>query len=132
MKKLLRKRLLGIPLFVILLVLLIPATVLAAYLIVTITGEVTVEEVITVSPETFTMSLYPGESNNQQISLTNASGVDITVTLTTDVTPVGLTVTVPATVLVAKNKTETFDIMVDAPLDIAPGTFTISVGVSRG
>lgn len=129
MKRLIRH--LPKPILVLLILLLLSGTAYAAYLITTITGEVKVEEAITVSPVSFTMTLYPGESKSQEIELTNASSVAIAVSLNVTVTG-GLDVIVPDSITVKKDKTETFEIEVRAPLDIEPGTYTIKVEVRRG
>ncbi len=94
MKRLIRH--LPKPILVLLILLLLSGTAYAAYLITTITGEVKVEEAITVKPVSFTMTLYPGESKSQEIELTNDSSVDIAVSLEVTASPGGLMVTVPS------------------------------------
>jgi len=86
MKRLIRH--LPKPILVLLILLLLSGTAYAFYLITTITGEVKVEEAITVTPVSFTMTLYAGESKSQEIKLTNDSSVDIepgTYTITVEV-----------------------------------------------
>ena len=63
MKRLIRH--LPKPILVLLILLLLSGTAYAAYLITTITGKVEVEEAITVTPVSFTMTLYAGESKRR-------------------------------------------------------------------
>ena len=105
----------------------------AAYTIITITGEVTVEEAITVSPGSFTATMYPSETHTATLTLSNAASVGIEVNFTASVSPASpeITVAVPAKVTVPATGSATADIDVRASKSAVPNTYTISVGVTR-
>ena len=105
----------------------------AVYTIVSVDGTVTVEEAITVAPETFTVTLYPAETVTETLTLSNAGSVGIEVNFIATVDPVDpeMTVSVPAKVTVPAEGSTTADIDVIASKSAVPGTYTISVGVTR-
>jgi len=107
-------------------------TVLGAYLIITITGNVQVEESITITPDSFALTLYPGETQIQEIEATNDSSVDVTINIILTVSSPEIIVTVPDSIKLRSNGTETFDIEVFAPHDIEPADFTITIEINRG
>ena len=97
-----RKQISGIIrwLLVTLLILLGVGGAVWAYTALTSTGEITVEECLSfVGPSTFSVSLYPQESETVQLTVANASsqaiGVDLLSTVTPDPGAKGLTVGIP-------------------------------------
>lgn len=107
-------------------------TAIGAYLIITITGNVQVEESITITPDSFAMTMYPGETQIQEIEIVNSSNIDVTVDINFTVSSPEIIVTVPDFVDIGPNGTEIFDIEIFAPLDIEPSDFTITIEISRG
>ena len=105
----------------------------AVYTIVSVGGTVTVEEAITVSPETFTVTMYPAETVTQTLTLSNIGSVGIEVNFVTAVDPVSpeMSVSVPAKVTVPAEGSTTAEIEVKASKSAVPGVYTISVGVTR-
>jgi len=107
-------------------------TALGAYLIITITGNVQVEESITITPDSFVMVLYPGETQIQEIEVVNSSNIDVTIDIGLTVSSPEIIVTAPDSIKIKPSGTETFDIEIFAPLDVEPNDFTITLEISRG
>lgn len=128
-----RKKIFGVPIVVVVIALVIPLVAFAAYTILILTGEVTVSEAITVTPTSFTASMYPAETVTETLTLTNAGSIAIEVNFTWSIDPVGpeITVTVPAKVTVPGAGSTTADIKVAASKSAVPGSYSISVGVTR-
>jgi len=128
-----KRRIFGIPVAVIILFMLVTGGALAAYLVMTITGTVTTEEGISVAPTTFSATLKPNETASEIITVTNSSTEDIDVILEISVDPpVGLTVDLSdASMVIPGSGSDTFTIDTTMDNDAAPGVFTITVGVSR-
>jgi hypothetical protein len=126
-------RILGIPVIIAVAAVLIPLVAFAAYLIVTLTGQVTVKESITVTPTTFTASMYPGESSVQSLALSNASSVATDVSFTSSISPVTSEVTLnaPNKVTVPATGSAMAQVSVVASKSAAPGTYTVSIGLTR-
>jgi len=114
----------------VLLALLIPDAIGTAYRIITVQGEITVEESIIVIPESFAIVMYPGEIHDEVITLTNISPVDLTVTPAYTV-PIGLDVTGGSSVTVPANGSVNLTLNIAARTDIEPGLYTVDVGVYR-
>ncbi|MFH1547676.1 MAG: hypothetical protein ABIC57_04260 [bacterium] len=112
--------------------------VFAAYTIITITGETTVTEPISVSPSSFTIGgpgdlFYPTDTRTVTITLTNAASNGIEVNFVTQVSPIDpeIDVAAPAKVTIPAMGNTTADIEITASKSAAPQTFSISVGITR-
>lgn len=118
---------------IILVLVALPLVAFAAYTILTMTGQVTVQESITVAPTTFTASMYPGESYSQSLTLSNASSVAVEVAFTSSVSPVTpeVTLTVPNKVTVPATGSITAQVSVVASKSAAPGAYVVSIGLTR-
>lgn len=119
-----------------LLLLLIVSGVAYAYVALTGTGEVTVEECLSwVGPSTFSVSLYPQESQVESLTLANASGVDMDIDITSVVTPdpgtKGLVIDVPKTLTVPAVGQIAFDITITAGKNAEPDTYTVTIDIVR-
>jgi len=114
---------------VLLAMLIVPLTIMG-FRIETIVGAVTVEEAIEINPEVFDVTLYPGESFTQVVTLTNLSSGALAITLVTTA-DAGLIVTVPASVTVPANSSVNINILVRAGASIVPGIYNVRVGVDR-
>lgn len=125
-------RILGIP-WLVALAALIPLVALAAYTIITLTGEVTVQEAIGVTPTTFSATMYPGETFTQALTLTNAASVSIDVSFTSAISPATAEVTLsaPNKVAVPGGGTAIVDVHVVASKSAAPGAYSVSIGLTR-
>lgn len=106
-----------------------------AYKILTITGEVTVAEAISVVGDTtFSFSLYPQESASKQFTLANASGVSLDVNLNYTCTPDpgnDITVTLPNKVTVPAIGQANFTVQVTASKSAEPQSYSIAINVER-
>ena len=131
-----KKRLLGIPVLLILALVGIPL-VAFAYLVLTFTGTVTVaESVTTTSPLTWAASAYPGGTDVHSITLHNNSPAPVDVTLIATVLPAGQGVTaVLSTALLTIPSTgpanATFTVTTTVTGSAAPGSYVTTVTVSR-
>lgn len=108
----------------------------SAYVALTATGEVTVEECLSfVGDSTFSVSLYPQESETVQLTIANASSLDMDVDLLSTVTPdpgaKGMTINVPNKVTVPATGQVTVDIVITAGKSAEPTTYTVSIEISR-
>ncbi len=128
-----KRRIFGIPFLAALIAVAVPLVAFAAYTILTMTGQVTVQESITVTPTTFTASMYPGESYTQSLTLSNASSVAVDVSFTSSISPVTteVTLTAPNKVTVPATGSATAQVSVVASKSAAPGAYVVSVGVAR-
>ncbi len=126
-------RIFGIPLLTALIVVALPLVAFAAYTILTMTGQVTVQESITVTPTMFTASMYPGESYTQALTLSNASSVAVDVSFTSIISPVTteVTLTAPNKVTVPATGSATAQVSVVASKSAAPGAYSVSIGLTR-
>lgn len=107
-----------------------------AYLALTATGEVTVEECLSfVGPNTFTVSLYPQESETVEITVANASSLDIDVDLISKVSPKGdkkgLTVAIPDVITVPATGQKVVFIDIEASKSAEPIIYEISIQFER-
>ena len=119
-----------------LLILLIVGGGVWAYVALTATGEITIEECLSfVGDSTFTISLYPQGSDVGQVTLANASPDAIEVDLLSEVTPdpgpKGLTVDIPAKITVPASGQIAVDITVTASKSVEPGIYTVSIEFDR-
>lgn len=126
-----RKRPIGLPVILLTILLSLSVLALGVYLIIAIQGKVSVEESIVVTPDSFVVSMYPGETEIQVVEITNNSSIDVIVNLSVTSTPAGLDVIIPDFIEVRSNRTETFDVDIFAPIDIEPGEFTVVVEINR-
>ena len=128
-----KRKLLGMPLIAIALMVAIPLVALAAYTIITITGQVTVQEAITVSPATFSANIYPGETFSQTLTLNNASNVNIDVSFISSITPVTTEVTLsaPNKITVPSLGSTLTNITITASKSAPPAIYTISLALTR-
>jgi len=107
-----------------------------AYVALTATGDITVEECLSfVGPSTFTITLYPQGSDVGQVTVANASPDAIVVDLLSEVMPdpgpKGLTVDIPAKITVPGSGQIAVDITVTASKSVEPGLYTVSIEFDR-
>jgi uncharacterized membrane protein len=114
---------------VVLALLVVPLAVVG-YRIMTVEGVVTVEEAIQVDPETFAVSLYPGESHTETVTVSNLSSSNLAVSLTTTSTP-GIITSVPTGMAVPGKGSVTFNIVVAANAGAAPGIYEVHIATAR-
>jgi len=110
--------------------------IIYAYIALTSTGEVTVEENLSwVGDNTFSVTLYPQESETVSLTIANASSVAIDVDLASVVTPdpgaKGLTVSVPNKLTAPANGQISFDVVIAAGKSAEPQAYTIEITVER-
>lgn len=123
-------------LLVTLLILMVVGGGVWAYVALTATGEITVEEALSfVGPSTFSVTLYPGESDIVQLTVANASSADIDVdllsTITPDPGPKGLTVDIPNKITAPGNGQVTLDIGISAGKSAVPDTYSVTIEFAR-
>lgn len=107
-----------------------------AYVALTATGEVTVEECLSfVGPNTFSVSLYPQESITAQVTIANASqgaiDIDLASTVVPDPGTKGLTIDIPAKITVPAIGQVAVSIIVTAGKSAEPGVYNISILFDR-
>jgi len=107
-----------------------------AYVALTSTGEVTVEECLSfVGPSTFDVTLYPLESRTVDLTIANASSaaieIDLISTVVPDPGPKGLTITVPKKVIVPATGETVVIISIDAGKSAEPGVYRVSISIDR-
>lgn len=107
-----------------------------AYVALTATGEITVEECLSfVGPSTFSVTLYPGEGDTVQLTVANASSVaidvDLVSTITPDPGPKGLTVDIPKKITAPASGQVTLDIDITAGKSAEPDTYSVSIEFAR-
>jgi uncharacterized membrane protein len=114
---------------------LISATLIAyaAYLVTVIPGTVSVNEPISVSPTSFTLTMYAGETQNETITVTNAANAIFTVHISVNATTPNsfVNATAPTSLLVPARGSSAFNVTVVAAPDTPPGNYTFNVTVSR-
>lgn len=130
--KFLKRKVFGIPL-VVLLLFAIPTIALAAYLVITVIGSVTVEESITVAPTSFAVTLKPKEVHSEPLTISNSGTADVDVELAMTVLPgVGVVVTLSKDkVTVPASGSTIVTVTSRAKNDVIPGPYTISTSISR-
>ena len=128
-----KRRIFGIPILVALIAVSLPLVALAAYTILTITGNVTVKEPVTVSPATFEAEFYAGETYTKALTLTNSSSVAMDVSFTSSISPVTteVSLTAPNKVTVPATGSATAQVSVIASKSAAPGAYVVSIGLTR-
>jgi len=97
---------------------------------------VTVEEAITVTPESILVTMYPGETKTANFTVHNIASVNIPLTILAEVTayptlgdPTHLTLTSPE--FSAAPGDTTLSIQIVAATATVPGDYTITVTVTR-
>ena len=116
------------------LILLLVGGAVLAYVALTSTGEVVVEECLSfVGDNTFSVSLYPQESTVAQLTVANASSLSIDVALTSTIipNPKGMTVDIPKTLTVPATGQATIDITITAGKNAEPGIYAILIEFDR-
>jgi len=98
---------------------------------------VTVEEAISVAPDFVEVSMYPGETETANFTITNLASVAIPLSITANVTlfpeggnPADLTLEYPETLSVEPGDT-TLTIAITAASGTVPGDYEITVIVTR-
>lgn len=128
-----KKIFLKVFLAVILPILLIGGSV-AAYLALTATVDVSVDESLSwVTPNTYSVNLFPGESQTLNLIIHNESSADLTVTLKDKVTPKikGLEITLPDTLNALAVANTAFDVVIVATAGVEPGTTQLTIDFER-
>lgn len=129
------KKKLFTPLGVFLLILTLSISAYAAYRIVTIVGQLGVQEAISiVEVPSFQVNLYPQESTSQIFTLKNDSSLPLTVSLGYICNPSegqNLKITVPNNVEVPAQGQNQFVIQIEAKKSCVPGSWDIEVYVER-
>lgn len=115
----------------VLLVTLAVTTVRSQFFVTDVVIETFVEENISVSPSTVELFLSPGESATVLVTLANTSPVSSNVDLALSVTPSGLEVSAPESVIVPFEDSVVVSVQVQAKNDAVPGTYVITLGISR-
>jgi len=119
-----------------LLILILVGGSVAAYVALTATVDITVEECLSfVGPSTFSVSLYPQGSETVQLTIANASpdsmDVDLLSTVTPDPGPKGMTVDIPSKITVPATGQTTIDITISAGKSAEPGSYTVTIEIVR-
>ena len=107
-----------------------------AYVALTSTGEITIDECLSfVGDNTFSVSLYPQDSEVVQLTVANASGNDIEIDLLSTIDPdpgaKGLTVDIPTKVTIPATGQGTIDITITAGKSVLPETYVVTIEVDR-
>jgi len=107
-----------------------------AYTALTAEGDITVEENLSfVGPSTFSVSLYPQESETAQLTVANASSVAMDIDLLSTVMPdpgaKGLTVDLPSKVTAPGNGQVVIDIKITAGKSAEPQVYTVTIEIAR-
>lgn len=106
-----------------------------AYIALTAVGEITIEEPLSfVSGSTFEVELYPQESISHDITVANASSLDLVVDLISTISPDpggGLTVNVPNKLTIPATGEATASILIVAGKSAPAGVFSIEIGFDR-
>ena len=117
-----------------LLLLLIVGAGAYAYVALTSTGEVTIDECLSfVGSNTFSVSMYPQGTEVVQLTIANASPDDIAIDLISTITPElkGITIDIPKKLTVPAVGQVVVDITISAGKSAAPQTYVISIEVDR-
>ena len=98
---------------------------------------ITVEEAISVSPESITIKMYPGETETAEFTITNKASVEIPLKVSAKVTAIpeggsaeDITLVYPETLL-AKLGNTPLTIEITVATGAVPGDYTITVTVTR-
>ncbi len=107
-----------------------------AYTALTGTGEVTVVEPLSfVGPSSFTVSLYPQETETATLTVANASSVALDVDLVSVVTPdpgpKGMTIDIPNSITVAAEGQIVVNIDISPGKSAEPGVYNVSIEFAR-
>ena len=107
-----------------------------AYVALTATGEVTIEETLSfVGPNTFSVQLYPQQSISANITIANASPMSLDVDLISLVNPdpgtKGLIITIPSKITVPASGQAVVTIDISASKSVVPGIYNISIQIAR-
>lgn len=107
-----------------------------AYYVLTITGEVTVEEAIGIEePTTFSVTLKPNETDIRTFTVTNTSSEAVEVMFEANVSPSGQGVTAETSpddnLNVPGNGSAQFTLTIEAENDVVPQTYTVTVDIDR-
>ncbi len=107
-----------------------------AFVAITATGDITVEENLSfVGESTFSVALYPQESETAQLTIANASTiamiVDLLATIIPDPGNKGLSVEVPNNVTVPASGQVTVDIVITAGKSAEAGVYSITIEIDR-
>ncbi len=107
-----------------------------AYIALTSTGQVTVQEPLSfIGSNTFAVNLYPQQSTTAYLTVANASPVAMDVDLVSSATPdpgaKGLTVNIPNKITVPGNGQITVTITMTASKSAEPGVYTVSIAFDR-
>ena len=132
-------RIYGIPLVTLLLILgilLVPVGYAAAqYLVQSVEGTVTVPETFEVSPATFEVTLWPGSIYTQMVDITNVGLYSLDAHVSVEIDPGGQLVVHNGTsqfaLSVESNQTKSVPIQLEAPANIVPGVYTVTMNVTR-
>ena len=119
-----------------LLILILVGGAVAAYVALTATGEITIEECLSfVGPSAFSVSLYPQGSKTAQLTIANAApdpmDVDLLSTVTPDPGPKGMTVDIPSKITVPATGQTIIDITISAGKSAEPGSYTVTIEIVR-
>jgi len=107
-----------------------------AYKALTATGDITITECLSfVGDSTFTVNLYPQESDTATITVANSSGFDMEVDLVSTVLPdpgtKGLTVDIPSKITVPAAGEVAVSISITAGKNVVPDSYTVSIDFER-
>ena len=107
-----------------------------AYVALTATGEVTIEEALSfVGPNTFAVQLYPQQSTSANITIANASPMSLDVDLISLVTPdpgtKGLIITIPSKITVPASGQSIITINIAASKSVVPDIYNVSIQIVR-
>ena len=114
----------------------VSAGAVSAYVAITSTGDITIDEALSfVGENTFSVSMYPLESEIVQLTIPNASSLPIDVDLLSEIVPdpgpQGLTVDVPSKITIPATGQLTVDITITAGKNAVPDTYAVSIQVDR-
>jgi len=119
-----------------LLILVLTGGAVLAYVALTATVEVTVEECLSfVGDNTFSVSLYPQESETVHLTIANASSLSMDVDLLSNVVPdpgaKGMTINIPNKVTVPATGQVTIDIEIIAGKSAEPVAYAVTLEIDR-
>ncbi len=107
-----------------------------AYIALTATGQITVQECLSfVGGNTFSLTIYPQQTKTAQVTIANASPINMEVDLSYIVVPdpgtKGLTVTIPKKITVPASGQLAVTITVSASKSVEPGVYDVSINFVR-
>jgi len=106
----------------------------AAYVALTSTGEVTIDECLSfVGDNIFSVSMYPQGEEIVQLIIANASPDDIAIDLISEIIPdlKGITIDIPKNLTVPAEGQVIVDITISAGKSASPETYSITIQVDR-